>query len=119
MARTDGKYSGWFAIEWWPSAGDFYREAKRLAASRYDKPSVVVPAEQFVEVLGFAEVHGFELSPGAAKLVEKARAAKEAALTVKVEKKPAPEKTKDPSKAPTLEVPEAVDIQDDLKDELQ
>jgi hypothetical protein len=80
QARTSGQYTGWFVISWSRDSGDFYQEAKRLPATRYDKPSVVVPAEHFEEVLDFAEVHGFTVSPGALELAEKAKALKESAL---------------------------------------
>ncbi|MBI3654033.1 MAG: hypothetical protein HY231_23630 [Acidobacteria bacterium] len=88
-ARTSGKYVGWFAINWGRDE-DYYNEARRLRGSRYSKPSVVVPADQFEEVLDFAEVLGFRLSPGAGRLVEQAQAKR--AQEIRVELRPRAQK---------------------------
>lgn len=113
--RTSGDYAGWFAI-YWPFGEDFYKEAKRLPGAKYSKPDVVVPAEAFDEVLGFAEVNEFAFSPGAQELVEQARAARAASLVV--EPAPLHPKTRPPSKdRPVLEPPAEVGIDPELKDE--
>lgn len=80
--RVGGDYNGWFALVWTRKDGDFYDKAKRLPGAKYSKPAVVVRSEHFEEVLDFAEIHGFSLSPGAKELVETAQAARANALRV-------------------------------------
>ena len=112
--RISGEYTGWFAIRWHRYRENFYREAKRIAGSRWSSPNVVVPPEHFEEVLDFAEMYGFELSDGAKELVTQARAKKEAALVVNVD--PPKKKEKTNKNIPNLEVPESVEIADEFKD---
>jgi len=114
LVKTEGDLAGRFLIFWARESGDYYAAARRLPASRYVKPYVVVPAEHWAEVLDFAGVHGFTVSPGAAALAEKTRAAKDAMLTVSVD--PVEKEKPKSSKRPTLEVPDEVEIPDDLKD---
>ena len=85
MKRTAGRYDGWFAIQWGRDES-FYERARRLRGARWSKPSVVVPSDQFEEVLDFAEVHGFRLSPGAEGLIEEARQRR--AMEIRVELRP-------------------------------
>lgn len=73
MARTSGKYTGWFAIHW-AYGEEYYHKAKALPGSRYSKPNVVVPAEWFAEVEDFAALYDFRFSDGAAKLLTEAKA---------------------------------------------
>jgi hypothetical protein len=115
-ARVSGKHKDHFSI-WWGKDHDYYRQAKRLACAQWDKPDVVVPMEQFEEVLGFAETHGFSISEGAKNLIDKAEETKRLALTVSVEppKNPDP-KPKSDGKPPVLEVPEHVDVADEFLD---
>lgn len=111
--RTSGKYDGWFVITW-PREEDFYKAAKRLRASKYDKPSIVVPAEQFQEVLDFAEMYQFSISDGAKSLIETAKAVREGALTASVkltEERRLPEPGDKPS---PLAVPDNVEIADEF-----
>lgn len=82
MAQVKGEYTGWFSLSW-RREEDLYAEAKRLPGARYSKPEIMVRAEHFAEVLDFAEVNGFQLSPGARELVEQAKDAQAAALTAK------------------------------------
>ncbi len=113
-----GTYKDWFCITW-PYEEDYYATAKRIAGSRYvPKQGIAVPAEHFDEVLDFAEIHEFHVSPGAQKLAEEARAIREAALVVRV---PPPKKRRATAaivKAPLqLEAPDEVNISDDLRDD--
>lgn len=109
---TKNTKSGRFSISW-SKGDDFYQAARRIAGSRWDRPSVTIAPEYYDEVLDFAEMYGFELSEGARNLVEKMQAEKEAMLTVSVEVA-TPEK---PSLKPgKLETPETVGIPDELKD---
>lgn len=118
FARVAGakKYTGWFVIEW-KRPDDLYAAAKKLPGSRYDSPFVVVPPEQFEQVLDFAETYGFSLSPGAQRAAETARTAKEAMLVVSVEpSKLKPDPIKVGTKPPVLEVPEEVKVDETLRD---
>jgi hypothetical protein len=115
MKRTANQYAGWFSISW-PREEDFYKAAKKLPGSRYDKPDVVAPPEQFEQVLDFAEMYGFKLSPGAQELAETARKTRDAALTAKVETRNEdlpPEPGKKPRK---LAVPENVGVDNEFKE---
>lgn len=109
----EAPYKDWFSIRWF--RGDYYAEAKRLPASRYRKPSIAVPKEHFEEILDFAQVHDFKLTPGALELAEEARAARDAALKVTlapVEKKPQAKQIE----RPALHVPETIEIPNEFKD---
>lgn len=116
MAKVKGEYAGWFVISW-PREEDFYRAAKRLPGSRYDKPSVVVPAEQFQEVLDFAEMYQFSISDGARKLADQARAVRERALVAEVVRHEEPRQPQPGGKPGELDVPENVDIADEFKED--
>lgn len=116
MKRSKGDSVGWFAIRWGCNE-DFYDAARRIEDSRYSAPNVVVPSEQFEQVLDFADRYDFKLSEAAQIAVQEARKAKESMLLVqaksrKQQKAPAP--TKNP---PVLAVPASVDIDDELRDE--
>lgn len=114
--RASGKYDGWFVITW-PREEDFYKAAKRLRGSKYDKPSVVVPAEQFQEIIDFAEMYQFSLSDGAKTLIDTARDVREGALKASVK---APEKHELPEpgdKPAPLAVPENVEIAAEFKED--
>lgn len=117
MTRISGQYQGWFAIDW-PRDEDFYQAARKITGSKYSKPNVVVPAEHFEQVLDFAETHGFSISHGAAELAESARRSKAASLVAEPVKVAG--KTKDMNSGPEpLEVPESVDIDEELRDEVE
>jgi hypothetical protein len=115
MRRKDGaKYAGWFAISWGKD-DDLYAAAKRIPGSRYDKPSVVVPPEQFEQVLDFAGRYGFAVSEMAQALADEARAAKEVMLVVIIEAKPK-EAVTTGVKPPVLDVPQEVGVDESLRD---
>ncbi len=79
MARTAGDYIGWLCIGW-ARDEDYYAAARRIAGSRYSKPSVVVPPENYEEVMDFAAMHGFSISAAAQAVIEAARQVRGAAL---------------------------------------
>ncbi|OGS40530.1 MAG: hypothetical protein A3K77_00875 [Euryarchaeota archaeon RBG_13_31_8] len=114
LERKKDKYKGWFAINWKHEAGDYFKSAKRIPGSRWDKPSVVVPPEQFEEVLGFAEVHGFKFTKEAFDLIEQAKKAKESGLIISIEKKK--DAIGNDQEIPELEIPENVEIDDEFKE---
>lgn len=66
--RTTGAYTDWFAIQW-ARDENYFGRAKRITGARYSKPCVVVPHCHYDEVMDFAELHDFRLSPGAEKLI--------------------------------------------------
>lgn len=84
--RLEAPYRGWFVLAW-PREDDFYHRARRLHGSLYHPPHVVVPPDSYLEVLDFAEAHGFRLSPGAQDIVTEARARYEAAVMVVPQRK--------------------------------
>lgn len=81
----DEKYI-WFVIRW-NFDDDCYNAAKIITGSRYRKPFIVVPPEQFDEVIDFAEMHQFRFSDKAKELTETGRKIKENAIFVKVSRK--------------------------------
>jgi hypothetical protein len=110
LARSEGQYEGWFCIRWmWPE--DLYDKAKRIAGSRYEKPFVVVPPEQFAEVIDFAEIYRFRFSQGALALVIQAKEMRESALVVAVVEREDEEYP--------LDLPEKEWEDDDLADDIE
>ena len=117
MARVKGKYKGWFSLSW-DRDEDFYKVARRVAGSKYDRPNVVLPPEQFEQVLDFAQMYDFKLSPGALEIVNAAKDAKEKVLVVKVDKpKEKMESIIPDNKPPVLETPKEVGIDETLRDD--
>lgn len=117
MARVKGKYKGWFSLSW-DRDEDFYKVARRVAGSKYDRPNVVLPPEQFEQMLDFAQMYDFKLSPGALELVEATKDAKEKMLVVKVDKpKEKTESITPDNKPPVLETPKEVGIDETLRDD--
>lgn len=90
MARTTGKYTGWFSISW-AYGEEYYQRARKLPGSRYSKPNVVVPSEYFEEVGDFAALYDFRLSSGAQKLLEQAKAKRLQAVRVELQPRAAKE----------------------------
>lgn len=115
--RTEGPYEGWFVISW-PRTEDYYRAAKRLRGSRYARGGVHVPAEQFEQVVDFAELFHFSLSPGATELVEQAKRVRDRTLVANVAEvqpeSPAEVISRIP---PKLDVPDEVTIDAALRDD--
>ncbi len=112
---TDGDYVGWFCIRWGKQE-DYYAVARNLHNSKYNAPHVVVPPVQFAQVLDFAGLYDFRLSQGAQEAVCQARTDKEKMLVVTKEPAQLKEKTVASDKPPMPEVPETVEIDDDLKE---
>jgi hypothetical protein len=113
--RTGEKYKGWLAISW-DRSDDFYKVAKRLPGARWSSPSMVVPVENFEEVLDFAKIYGFKVSEMAFGAIDQAKKIKKATLVVNVD---APEKRERfiaAGKPPTLEVPGEVVVLDEFAD---
>lgn len=61
-----------FALSW-PYEDDLYSKAMSLPGAYYKPSSVKIPAEQWRELEGFAEVHGFKFSDSAKALLAKAK----------------------------------------------
>jgi hypothetical protein len=111
---TAGSEQGRLCISW-ARDEDFYKAAKRMPTARYVKPSISVAAEQFEQVLDFAEINDFSISETAMQYIEAARAAKDKALVAHVELSDK-SKAGDDGKPVKLETPENVEVDDDLRD---
>lgn len=115
--RIGGGYEGWFYIAWDRVNDDYFRVARRITGSRYERPAVVVPPIHFEEVLDFAEKYGFRLSIGAQELVESARAAREQAINASVPEPARITHTVADGKPPVLDTPEGVEIDEEFRDD--
>ena len=75
-----------FYFDWAWGDGDFYGEIRKIHGSWWDrgKKRVVVPKEQYNEVLDFAEKHSFMISDSAMAMIEETRSALRDALIVNV-----------------------------------
>ena len=112
--RSKGNYKGWFCI-FWGSKEDFYKKARKLHGSKYDKPYIVVPSENYEEVIDFANEEKFVFSGSAIAVIEKAIALKETALKVNIEIEDKKEEKKN-KKEKVLKI-EKVEVLDELRDE--
>jgi hypothetical protein len=115
MGIVSGDHSGWFSIRW-SRDEDFYQAARKIPGSRYSKPVVVVPPEQFEQVLDFARMYDFRISEKAREIADTARLTRDNMLVAKVGPGPEQEYMTPLSKPPILEVPEHVSIADEFKD---
>ena len=95
---------------------NLYKAARKLPGSKWDKPSVVVPVEQFEEVIDFAGMYGFKLSEGAQEIASQARKVKEGALVAHVEEAEDKQPLIPGDKPKKLAVPEKVEVADEFKD---
>lgn len=98
----------------WPKTQDFYGAAKKIRGAKWNGKRMICPAESFDDVVGFAEVYKFFITPSAASLVEEQRQIREASLVVKVPPPPAP--VMEPTGRPNLPDSEP-EIPDHLLDE--
>ena len=80
---ANGKYEDWFAITWEEDNEKLYQDARHITGSRWSKPSVVVKPEYFTQVEDFANLYGFRFTQAAQKLLDKAKMARDTAVTVK------------------------------------
>ena len=117
MKRVSGDYAGWFAIIWGHDE-DYYDAAKKLKRSRYAKPAVVVPPEQFAEVLDFARLYDFCVSAAAQQIAGQAKAMRDAALVVQKAPVPPREKVVIPATPVPLAIPEDIAVLDEFREEL-
>jgi hypothetical protein len=111
---TSGNESGRLCIRW-SRDEDYYRAAKRLPTARYYKPHISVSVEQFEQVLDFAEVNSFSVTAAAQAAIDEARRVKLAALVADVNLT-TQEKHQDDGKPVELDVPQNVEVDDDLRD---
>jgi hypothetical protein len=114
--RISGEYNGWFAIQWGRNE-DYYAVARKLPRSRYHNRSVVVPPEYFEEIMDFASVYDFKLSPGAEGLVRDECEKKELMLVVRIDREPVTVGRTATVGIPVLSVPENVEINEGLRDD--
>ncbi|MFZ3132735.1 MAG: hypothetical protein WA125_16940 [Desulfosporosinus sp.] len=116
MARSEGKYEGWLMISW-SRDEDLYRRAKAITGAKYDKPNVVVSPEHFAEVLDFAEMYKFEISDGARGVVANAKEIRDNSIITSVAEPKKKDRANVTSTPSVLEIPTAVDIADEFRDE--
>lgn len=69
VRADDARYAGWLAISWGRS-DDLYSKARALRRSRYDHGRVVVPATEWQDVMDFAHIYDFRVTPAAEAAVE-------------------------------------------------
>jgi len=101
----------------WNYNDNLYDAAKRITGARYEKPGVIVDMEQIDEVMDFADIYKYKFSPGAKKLIERAKKTREAATVISIHKKNKPIlPSGEQVDIKELNIPETVDIDDELKD---
>lgn len=116
--QTEGEYTDWFRIWWHKERGGRLEDVRRgLRGARWWNGRLMVPSEQFEEVLDFADQYDCHLSPGALSLAEEARAEQDGAVVVNLSPLDGPERPPVNGRPPVLDVPESVEIDDDLADD--
>lgn len=70
----DGPRKGWFCIRL-VCGEDMYDKVRAIRGSQYVKPNVAVPAKRWRELLDFAELYDYRLSPGTKKIIAEQEAA--------------------------------------------
>lgn len=100
----------------WRRPDDLYRAAMRIHGARYSSPNIIVPKEQFNEVLDFAERYDFRLTPKAQELAAQQKARFISAVRVCVAPIKAMEPIRGQIKPGTLIIPERVEVDHDLLD---
>lgn len=106
-------------IIWWRRNEDLYRAAKSLPGARYASPNVAVPTDSFAAVRDFIQRYDLHVSDKALALLDEAEAEFESAIVVDI----APVATETAVTTPPtgkplpLDVPETVEIDDDLADD--
>lgn len=99
----------------WKYDDNLYKKAKLITGARYFKPGIIVPMNSLDEVLDFAKMYEYKFSPAAEDLIKKAEVNKAAAMVVNIKAKKKKE-LPDASGIPVLNIPENVEVDDDLKD---
>ena len=114
LVRTAGDYKHWFALKWRYSE-DCYAEAMKLSGARYSNPCAIVPPENYEEVEDFAQIHGFKFSDAALEILGQVKKWRESAMVVSLDEIKAGDKPQ--FERPDLEMPEGVEIDDELADD--
>lgn len=117
LREIAGEYQGWLAINWDGFNDSLYQAARKIAGARWSKGSMVVPPENYAEVLDFAQMYGFGISEKAQAIIDAARELKEKALTTGV-KVPKSAKSPEPGAVPpALDVLDEVEIDKELRED--
>lgn len=114
--RVADPRKGWFAIAWGERNEKLYAAARKLPGSRYEKGEVLVPSEQYEQVIDFAELNGFRLSDGAREAAEEAQRVREESLLVRPQAKKPATATVVGGKPATLTTPASVPVLNELRD---
>lgn len=78
--RVKGRCKDWFEITWPDGNPDFYRQVALIRGAKVYPNVALVPKRLFDEVLDFAQVNNFAVSPGALNLAAEAKAEHDATL---------------------------------------
>jgi len=70
---------GYFALQF-PRDSGMYDKARKIKGSKWSRPYVLVPVEQYEAILDFSDLYDFRLSAGAQKLVEQQKAVDAASI---------------------------------------
>ena len=82
-----GTYKDWIAVRYNHHKENYYRQARSLPNSRYDKPLVVINPIYYDQIFDFAELYKFSITEKALSLLEQAKTAKLAQVRVELRPK--------------------------------
>ena len=109
-------YDGWSKITW-RRPDDLYEAARSLPGARYKDGAVFVPPGAIEAVFEFSQRYGFSMSESPLALLEAHRAALAGgAVITDIKDRPVSVTTSAAGKPQRLEVPDFVEVDDDLKD---
>lgn len=78
--RNKGRCKDWFEITWPEGGPDYFRRCTLIRGAKVYPNVALVPKRLFDEVLDFAQVNNFAVSPGALNLAAEAKAEHDATL---------------------------------------
>jgi hypothetical protein len=112
---STGPHSGWLYVGW-AYEDDMYEVARRLPGAIYNpKCSVVCPPDSVADVLDFASVHGFSVTPSARAVLDNREAELARGVVVAMRRRTKKAPAKIAPGVPKLAVV-AGEIDDDLRD---
>lgn len=110
LLRIEGDYKGYLSINFPRGDETIYQSARKITGSRWSNPNIVVPINSADEVLDFAEMKNFAISPAAQKAIDNYRTSFKVVVP-----KDAPKHPKD--KMPIDILTSSREVIDDLKDD--
>lgn len=118
VTAPEKPYDGWLAL-WWRRGEEsdaLYQAAKKLPGARWKRPFVVVPPENYESVFDFAERNEFAIKESAHQAANDARLELETAVILVPPKHVVEHKPIFGTRPERLDVPNIVEIDDDLLD---